>query len=371
MAAMGIGAALLLTACPSSDPTFNEDGDSGDSVPGGEVEVGGGDAFGETEGDAAGSTTAVSTTGDDDDDDDDVTDSGEESDGDDTTTGEPPPPLPSPACGGEAMDPGEYLNRELFSGDAPRRYDLYVPNLHDGVTPLPLVLDLHDFMVDEDDQRDLSKMPVAAEQEGFVAVHPRGTSNSWNAGDCCGNAEDNNVDDVGFVRALVDELGMDVCFDQRLVFAAGFGNGAAMAYRLACEASDVIAAVAPVGGVMSLQPAFCNPAREVPVMHFHGTNDFFAPYNGGGPFGGMSVNETVQTWQAIDGCEGDSVVTFDVADTVCERWSECAGGSEVALCTVEDMGHCWPGNSQCPGQASTTLQATSAMLEFFASHPLP
>ena len=372
MAVRCLGAALLLTACPSRDPTFNADEGSGDSVPGGEVEVGGGDAFGETEGDATESTTAVSTTGDDDDDDDDVTDSGEESEGDDTTTGEPPPPMPSPACGGETLSPGQYFDQAFNGGEDQRRYDLHVPKLHDGITPLPLVLDLHELMDDEDDQRNLSDMTTAAEQEGFVALHPRGSSNSWNAGNCCGNAQDDNVDDVTFIRDLVEALGMELCIDERQVFATGFGNGASMVYRLACEASDVIAAVAPVGGSMAVQAASCTPPREVPVMHFHGTNDFFAPYNGGGPFGATSVSETMEAWQEIDGCVGESIVTFDVDDTVCERWSNCAGGSEVALCTIEEMGHCWPGNRNCNnGQPSTTLVATSAMLEFFASHPMP
>jgi len=214
-------------------------------------------------------------------------------------------------------------------------------------------------------------MTDAAEQEGFVAVHPRGSFDSWNAGECCGGAEDNNVDDVAFIRNLIQELGQEVCIDERLVYATGFGNGGSMAYRLACEASDVVAAAASVAGVMALDLAACNPPREISVMHFHGTNDFVAPYNGGGPFGGGSVVENAENWQSINGCIGMSVVTFDVQDTLCERWSECAGGSEVALCSVEGMGHCWPGHDQCGGSPSTTLSATSAMLEFFAAHPLP
>ena len=341
--------AALVVACGGSDPTFNEDEGSGDSVPGGEVEVGGGQSFGDGEGgDTTEGTTGSTTTGTpDDDDDDEDTSAGEESSDDGTTTGEPPPPMPSPACGGQTLGPGSYDNLEIDEIDEnERRYDLYIPELHDGVTPLPLVIDFHDAGNNEEPQKDLSGMQTAAEEEGFVAVHPRGRFNSWNAGDCCGGAEDNNVDDVGFVRTLITELGMDVCFDQRLVFATGFGNGAALAYRLACDASDVIAAVAPVAGVLALNPAFCTPQREVPVMHFHGTGDLLSPYNGGGPLGALSVTDSVQTFQSLNACVGPSMVTFSVGDTVCERWSDCAAGSEVVLCTIEGMGALLAGQSE-------------------------
>ena len=102
---------------------------------------------------------------------------------------------------------------------------------------------------------------------------------TWNGGNCCGYAQWNKVDDVGFTRALLDDLAKVVNVDAKRVFATGISNGGIMCYRLASELSDRIAAIAPVAGTMGTKT--CNPKRPVSVMHFHGTDDKFLPFKGG------------------------------------------------------------------------------------------
>ena len=62
-----------------------------------------------------------------------------------------------------------------------------------------------------------------------------------------------NVDDVAFTRAILDDLETVARVDPRRVFATGMSNGAMMAYRVAAELSDRIAAIAPVGGPMGIE----------------------------------------------------------------------------------------------------------------------
>lgn len=129
-------------------------------------------------------------------------------------------------------------------------------------------------------------MDRLADRESFIAVYPNGNGRfgkrllTWNAGTCCAYLVINNVDDVGFVRALVATLAEKVPIDRRRVYATGLSNGAMMSHRLAAEAADLIAAVAPVAGGMVLCPrsnhlapfrsciftAWTIPARSTPAV---------------------------------------------------------------------------------------------------------
>ena len=121
---------------------------------------------------------------------------------------------------------------------------------------------------------------------------PPGTLDVWNAGNCCELAAEinTNVDDVGFVRAMIDTITQQVCVDPKRIFATGFSNGGMLAHRLACELSDKIAAIAAVSGgigdVDLRQDAGgdavpVQPGRQVPVLHIHGTQDACYPFDGG------------------------------------------------------------------------------------------
>ena len=123
-----------------------------------------------------------------------------------------------------------------------------------------------------------------ADRDGFLAVYPNGSGRNpnlltWNAGNCCAYAMRQNVDDVGFVGALLDDLSGFANVDPKRVFATGMSNGGMLAYRLASELSQRIASIASVSGPMGTDA--CRPTRPVSVLHFHGTSDEFAPYAGG------------------------------------------------------------------------------------------
>jgi polyhydroxybutyrate depolymerase len=204
---------------------------------------------------------------------------------------------------------------------------------------------------------------------------------SWNAGDCCGDAWTNSVDDVQFTKDLLALIEGQYCIDPKRIYATGFSNGGFMSHRLACEMADTFAAVAPVSGVLGIPPDKCNPSRAVPVLHFHGTADPIVPYNGGTPispvnFGGpvtfRSVAETILIWRQKDDCLGAGDVIFQQGDATCLAYGPCAGGADLALCSIQNGGHTWPGGVPIPlGNTSTSISASDTMAAFFAAHPMP
>lgn len=251
-----------------------------------------------------------------------------------------------------------------------------------GYTPekaWPVVLNLHGYTSSAEEQEGYAGMSAVADEGGFIALHPQGVNaselgvfynenfRSWNAGPCCGVARDRNVDDVGFIRNVLDLVAESLCVDPKRVFSTGLSNGGFLSHRLACELSDRIAAIAPVAGVNGMDP--CTPPRPVSVMQFHGTSDVLVPYEGNSTF--PSVAQTMEGWAARNGCDPTPMETFNEGDTRCETWSGCDEEASVVLCTVDQGGHTWPGGSvpSAGGKTTQDIDATRAMWEFFKQHP--
>jgi polyhydroxybutyrate depolymerase len=260
----------------------------------------------------------------------------------------------------------------LSFGGMNRTFDVHVPASYDPSKPTPVVLNFHGYSSNSSQENLLSNMDAKSDAVGFIAVHPQGTGStpSWNAGACCGEAAMNNTDDVGFVGAILDKLEADLCVDTHQVFATGMSNGGFLSHRLGCELADRIAAVAPVAGVLGIPT--CTPSRPMPVMHFHGTADMLVPYDGNAQMGFASVPDTWHGWGTRNKCTDMPSVTFMMADSTCQTYKQCDGGVEVTLCTVQNGGHTWPGGFPVPslGYTTTNLNATDAMWEFFQKHPM-
>jgi polyhydroxybutyrate depolymerase len=293
----------------------------------------------------------------------------------DTTGGPAVEPSPSAGCGNSTTRPGSYSQIEVMSGGITRRYDLQVPPDHDGSTPIPLVLAFHGWTLSSVIQAQMSEMSDVANARGFAVAYPQGTGDSWNVGSCCGDAFDNQVDDVGFALTVVENLGNELCIDTNRVYSTGFSNGGMMSHLLACVASDVFAAIGPVAGVIMIPDAECNPGRPMPVLHLHGTADTSVAYGGNGMVPHISVPGSTQGWVERNDCDPEPTIVYQQDDVMCERWGGCGSdGAEVVLCSIEGMGHCWPGDPECIGLMETpsvTVQASEVLADFFEAHPMP
>ncbi|MEM6993816.1 MAG: PHB depolymerase family esterase [Myxococcota bacterium] len=366
------------TACTGLEPSPADAGDasSGAADDDGSEQMDDDDADddGGMEGDDGTPETGGADDGDPQTDTGDVGDDGSTDDGDDGSTdgGGNTDPIPSAGCGNAAMSPGEHAGVAVeFSGSS-RSFDLVVPPAHDGSTPLPLVLNFHGWTQTPADHAEFSQMNGTAIDRGFVLAYPAGIDNSWNAGICCGGAQSQGLDDVGFARAVVAQIGTATCIDERRVYAVGHSNGGFLAHRLACEAADVFAAIGSVAGVIGIDAAQCTPGRAVPVMHLHGTGDTIVSIDGGGVLGHPSAQSSTVGWVARNGCDATAATALDQGDTTCQRWTGCGDGGEVQMCTIEAMGHCWPGNPTCTlGPPSTTVHASDMLADFFTAHVMP
>jgi polyhydroxybutyrate depolymerase len=284
------------------------------------------------------------------------------------------------------LRPGDHA-RTIRVGDLDRRYLVHVPPQYDPAEPMPLMLAFHGGGANAATMAAFSGLDEKADEAGFIVVYPEGTGRlprmlTFNAGNCCGHAAATDVDDVAFTRALLDDLATVANIDERRVYATGMSNGAMMAYRLGSELSDRIAAIAPVAGPMGTDG--CRPGRPVPVIHFHGDADEFAPFGGGRGRGisstdFQSVPSSVGAWVEADGCLIDPEIAQlpDLEDdgiTVrVERHGAGREGTEVVLVVIEGGGHTWPGREprlRILGRSTRDISANDMMWEFFTRHPM-
>lgn len=281
--------------------------------------------------------------------------------------------------------PGRY-EIHLRWGDRDRMALVHVPASISAGVPQPLVMALHGggggaiFQADDGNYGLISKSEAA----GFIAVFPNGISQTrngmlatWNAGNCCARARDENVDDVGFLRALVADVGRRTRIDAKRVYAIGMSNGGMMSYRLACEAGDVFRGIMSVAGTDNTQS--CAAKVPVPVLHVHAQDDPLVLFNGGASdksrLGDLatdfvSVPETISMWVKHNHASSTPKRVLEVAGAHCDLHEGGAGGAPVELCVTDNGGHSWPGGNKARADEapSTAIRANDLMWEFFSAH---
>jgi polyhydroxybutyrate depolymerase len=265
-----------------------------------------------------------------------------------------------------------------------RAFRVYLPSGHDD--PLPILLVLHGGGGSAGNMEWLTQNAFEriADRDGVLVVYPEGIGNSWNDGrqDLRAEAAQRGIDDVGFLRALPAELAENYRVDLWLVYATGISNGGFMSFRLACDAADVFAAVAPVTANLSADVApQCMPQRPISVAIVNGTEDPLVPWGGGevrvlrqrrGEV--LSTMATLERWRELDDC--GTVETGPVIDSVADdettlrrHRARCARSTEILLFEIVGGGHTWPGGVQylpelIVGRTSRELEASEAIWEF-------
>lgn len=298
-------------------------------------------------------------------------------------------PTPPSASGLPAAlaEPGDHY-RTIQHDGLTREYLVHVPKSYDGTRAVPLLMSFHggggNMEFQASDER--FGQITASEHEGFVVVFPNGYSRlpggklaTFNAGGCCGPAKEDNADDVGFARAVVADVTNQLNIDRERVFATGFSNGAMLTHRLACEASDVFRAIAPVAG--SDMTTSCEPQHPVSVLIINALDDDHVLYAGGvgeqsvdrqNMVNSPSVPETLSRWLSRDQCQPTPRRVLERVGAHCDSYGGCRGGSSVAICLTDSGGHSWPGAqvSRSTAEPSQAISANAVMWDFFLGRPL-
>ncbi len=245
--------------------------------------------------------------------------------------------LSFPGLGYSEAAPGDYQFTISYDGLL-RSYEVHVPTSYDG-NPTPLVVDFHGMGSDINQQKSWSGFLEKSEEAGFIVSWPQGWGEipSWNAGTCCGEALRLGLDDVGLSAAIVEEIGERIAIDPSRIYATGLSNGGAFTHYLACEASHVFAAFAPVSFPLPVpSTSDCQPDRGVPLKHFHGFDDFFVPYwQLHRSYVPRSAPESFHDWAEIDECSDNPTTTYRKEGSFCRTYDACLGNVEVTLCSIQ------------------------------------
>ena len=269
------------------------------------------------------------------------------------------------------------INASITHDGIERDYILYVPEIYDGSTAVPLVLNFHGFGSSASQQMFYGDFRDIADTEGFLLVHPEGTTlignQFWNVGF---PGLSSTIDDVGFTEALIDELATLYTIDLDRVYATGMSNGGFMSFLLACQLSEKIAAVASVTGSMT-QDTFddCNAQLPTPVLQIHGTEDDVVSYNENNL--SLPIPDVISYWVDHNNCETTPTTTtlpdVDVSDGSTIEYSVYEDGDNGI--TTEHMkviggGHTWPGSILNSAGTNQDIDASMEIWLFFSRYDI-
>jgi polyhydroxybutyrate depolymerase len=268
-----------------------------------------------------------------------------------------------------------------------RPVTVHVPESYEPEVPMALLFVLHGYSQTAANVEALARILPLADLFGFLYAFPEGTYDSqgypfWNATDACCNVDGSGVDDSGYLRALIEEIRSELNVDERQIYLIGESNGGFMAYRMACDHADVIAAIVSFAGMTYLDSGRCTPSAPVHVLQWHGTADPIVAYAGGTvfpelpPFPGAMA--TVRQWAVYNGCSGEPDTSMERMDlypglpgtetSIVRYFAGCDPFGSAELWTVAGGVHEPPLGPLAVEGAATTVFALRAV-EWLFEHP--
>ena len=267
-----------------------------------------------------------------------------------------------------AISQGLKIDQKIKVGSLTREYDLFEPHGLSLGRKYPLVISLHGHGGSKEYNSGTSgkKSPHkvfrdVGEREKFFVVYPQGEKGGdgrrgWN--ECRADAKSNpDTDDTAFISQLIDQLVREYPIDPRRVYVVGTSNGGGMAVRLAIEIPDKLAAAASIVFTGAVNSECPKPKKPISMLFMNGTEDPFAPYNGGkvgkdkferGTV--LSVKQVIDLWLTTDGIKNKTPKVTQIPDrdpddgTRVEVYFYSGGlqGTEVVHYKVIGGGHVEP-----------------------------
>jgi polyhydroxybutyrate depolymerase len=256
-----------------------------------------------------------------------------------------------------------------------------------GTEPAPLIVMLHGYGSSASENREYLEFDGEAAARGVVVAYPEGTRDRdgnrfWNATDACCNLHGSDIDDVGYLVELVDEIGKATPIDPKRVYLVGHSNGGFMSYRMACERAPIFAAIVSLAGATYDDEHRCAPSEPVAILQIHGTDDDTVLFlggtldigGGGQPRPYPGANESATMWATYDGCGTIFETRFEALDidagidgpkgpteTKVEVANGCDPGGHAELWSI-------PGGSHAPNLSPSF---PAEVIDFLLDHPKP
>ncbi len=269
-----------------------------------------------------------------------------------------------------------------------RQFMVHLPDSYEDEISVPVVLVLHGGGGTMQDMQNFTQMDNYSDENGFIAVYPQGIASQLNGFSWADGrntiADQEGIDDVGFIDRLLDYLLSEYKVDQERVYVCGFSNGGFMTQRLACDLNDRFAAMGSLGSIMDVDLVnTCNPGRAIPMLLLTGTEDPFVPIEGGEMIGSgnvkdiISMDELVAFWVGQNSCnptvnmqELPDIVSVDQSTVTLFRYSSCDCAADVWYYRINGGGHTWPGVSLplyeiIAGPTNRDIHASEELWKFF------
>lgn len=240
---------------------------------------------------------------------------------------------------------------------------------------MPLVFNLHGYTSDNTQQFLYADFRAIADTANFIIALPNGTidptgNRYW---DTFGLGQ---VDDLGFISALLDTISANYSIDAQRVYSTGMSNGGFMSYDLACFRSERFAAIASVTGTMlTSRLSACAAVHPTPVMQIHGTADPTVNFLGGSGLSG--IENLVQHWVDFNNCDPipeytllPDINTMDGCTAEHFVYQNGDNGTTVEFYKVLGGGHTWPGSPFVIGVTNQDFNACKEIWRFFSQYTL-
>lgn len=264
---------------------------------------------------------------------------------------------------GKAIGPGTYkVPTQIRTGDFKRDYHVHIPPGYDGQQTLPMVVVVHGAFDTAKGMEKFSGFSDLADRENFIVLYPNGIGifgffQHWNAGHCCAKAQQDQIDDVGFVAEAIEQTSQRLHVDRRRIFMLGFSNGGMFTHRFAAEKSELLAGAAVLAGSIGSRTAdtvqewlIPRPTMALPFVIMHGTADTDVPFKGqasqrgGTPRFYRTVDESIAFWRDVNGCRAVAQTASLFSGAVdFKSWKDCTSGRPVLFYAINGWGHIWPG----------------------------
>jgi len=271
------------------------------------------------------------------------------------------------------------VSAEIISADFGRGpVDVLIPDSYDPDVPAPLLLLLHGYSSFGAGQEAYMQFAPVAEANGMVYVYPDGTQDLfglqfWNATDACCDFFGTNVDDSGYLLNIIETIEANLNIDPKRIYVTGHSNGGFMSYRMACDHSDKIAAIASLAGATWVDDSDCGATSPVNILQIHGTLDTTILYDGSCTFFQCypGAIESARTWANTNQCAlqvDNSSPNLDLDflllgnETIVSKVEQgCLAGGSAELWTIAAGSH-------VPALSSNYAES---VVEYLLAHPKP